>query len=188
MTSLEFAIAQLRHAYKNALDGQIGDQRAFARGLLGPAIERVEEHKAAHDALAARAGTPDPRLEQPTIDDIPDRSPLRQKLAQVEQERDALAAEQRALRAKVEEFFAANDALDAYHHTLRVPHPVISRLDAADRALRQSLTATRPPEAPEVGACECGHLKEAHAFYSFDCFHDGCDCESYREAPKGGSR
>jgi hypothetical protein len=42
MNEGEFALAQLRHAYQLALEGRIGSQEAFAKGLLGPAIERLE--------------------------------------------------------------------------------------------------------------------------------------------------
>jgi hypothetical protein len=42
MNEEEFALAQLRHAYQLALEGRIGSQEAFAKGLLGPAIERLE--------------------------------------------------------------------------------------------------------------------------------------------------
>ncbi len=41
-TALEFPLAQLRHAYKNAIDSTIGDQPSFGRYLLGPAITRIE--------------------------------------------------------------------------------------------------------------------------------------------------
>lgn len=37
-----FAIAQLRHAYKQLYDGTVYRQREFAEGLLGPAIARLE--------------------------------------------------------------------------------------------------------------------------------------------------
>jgi hypothetical protein len=39
---LLFALAQLRHLYTMMMAGQVRDARAAARGLLGPAIERIE--------------------------------------------------------------------------------------------------------------------------------------------------
>lgn len=36
------AIAQLRHAYHNLIEGTVKDQAHFARYLLGPAIEAIE--------------------------------------------------------------------------------------------------------------------------------------------------
>lgn len=39
---MTFAIAQLRHAYKQLYDETVVRQREFAEGLLGPAIEGVE--------------------------------------------------------------------------------------------------------------------------------------------------
>jgi hypothetical protein len=36
-------LAELRHAYENAANGRIGDQRMFAEGLIAPAIRRLEE-------------------------------------------------------------------------------------------------------------------------------------------------
>lgn len=40
--SLEFALAQLRHGYQQLLESAVRDQPEFARGLLGPVIERLE--------------------------------------------------------------------------------------------------------------------------------------------------
>lgn len=34
--------AELRHAYSHAVNGRIGNQLAFGRGLLGPQIEKLE--------------------------------------------------------------------------------------------------------------------------------------------------
>ena len=36
------AIAQLRHAYTHLVAGKVADQPRFAKGLLGPQIERLE--------------------------------------------------------------------------------------------------------------------------------------------------
>jgi len=38
----QFALAQLRHAYSQLHAGTVKDQRQFAEGLLGPAIEALE--------------------------------------------------------------------------------------------------------------------------------------------------
>ena len=40
---LSFALAQLRHAYAQLLRGAVVDQAGFAKGLIGPAIARIEE-------------------------------------------------------------------------------------------------------------------------------------------------
>ena len=36
-------LSQLRHAYAQLMAGQIKNQEAFAKGLLGPVIEHFEE-------------------------------------------------------------------------------------------------------------------------------------------------
>lgn len=41
-----YTLAQLRHAYKQAFDFNIGDQRNFAKFLLAPAIETMEQQQA----------------------------------------------------------------------------------------------------------------------------------------------
>lgn len=38
-----FALAQLRHLYKQLLEGHVVNQRAAAKHLLGPAVERLEK-------------------------------------------------------------------------------------------------------------------------------------------------
>lgn len=38
-----WAVGQLRHLYKQMLEGAVSDQAAAARGLLGPAIEKLEQ-------------------------------------------------------------------------------------------------------------------------------------------------
>ena len=47
MNKLDYAAAQLRHAYKILLSGQVRDTRQFAIGLIGPAIRRIEQHQTA---------------------------------------------------------------------------------------------------------------------------------------------
>ena len=39
---LGIAIAQLRHAYKQIVNGEVRDWQSFAKGLLAPQIERLE--------------------------------------------------------------------------------------------------------------------------------------------------
>ena len=46
---LGIAIAQLRHAYKQIVNGEVNDWQSFANGLLGPQIERLERF---HQALS----------------------------------------------------------------------------------------------------------------------------------------
>ena len=36
-------VAQLRHAYAQLIQGSVKNQHAFARGLIGPQIERLEK-------------------------------------------------------------------------------------------------------------------------------------------------
>lgn len=43
---LLFIIAQLRHAYQQLLRGEVKNQRAFARELIGPQIEKLEQLEA----------------------------------------------------------------------------------------------------------------------------------------------
>lgn len=52
------AIAKLRHAYQQLVRGDVKNQDAFARGLLGPAIEELER-------LALSAGVTPPRAPEP---------------------------------------------------------------------------------------------------------------------------
>jgi hypothetical protein len=40
--SLEFHIAQLRHAYAHLMAERVKDQREFAEGLIAPVIEYLE--------------------------------------------------------------------------------------------------------------------------------------------------
>jgi hypothetical protein len=42
MTESGFALAQLRHAYQQLADGLVKDQKAFADGLIAPAIRSLE--------------------------------------------------------------------------------------------------------------------------------------------------
>lgn len=39
---IETALGQLRHAYAQLLAGSVRDQVQFAKGLIGPQIERIE--------------------------------------------------------------------------------------------------------------------------------------------------
>lgn len=39
---LQLTIAQLRHAYTHLVAGRVSDQPQFAKGLIGPQIERLE--------------------------------------------------------------------------------------------------------------------------------------------------
>jgi hypothetical protein len=39
---LKIVLGQLRHAYAHLVNGTVGDQRAFANGLIAPQIERLE--------------------------------------------------------------------------------------------------------------------------------------------------
>ncbi len=39
---LLYAIAQLRHAYKQLVNGSVKDQKRFAEGLIGPQIRTLE--------------------------------------------------------------------------------------------------------------------------------------------------
>ena len=48
---LGIAIAQLRHAYKQIVNGEVRDWQSFAKGLLAPQIERLEEFHAAVSPL-----------------------------------------------------------------------------------------------------------------------------------------
>lgn len=41
-TDITRAIADLRHAYGHMINGRVNDVEALARGLIGPAIERLE--------------------------------------------------------------------------------------------------------------------------------------------------
>ncbi len=54
---LDGALAQLRHLYAQMLSGDVRDTAEAARGLLGPAIERIEvsaaEFRALHEAVHA---------------------------------------------------------------------------------------------------------------------------------------
>lgn len=50
MNKLDYATAQLRHAYKILLSGQVRDARQFAIGLIGPAIRRIEQHQTAENS------------------------------------------------------------------------------------------------------------------------------------------
>jgi len=43
MSDGKFWLGQLRHAYKQAVDGVIGDQKDYARYLLGPAVAEAEK-------------------------------------------------------------------------------------------------------------------------------------------------
>ena len=43
MQKLDFAIAQLRHAFCQLFKGDIINQREFALELIGPVIENLEE-------------------------------------------------------------------------------------------------------------------------------------------------
>jgi hypothetical protein len=52
-------LAQLRHAYANALNGNIRNQQEYGRHLLGPAIERVETMHAAFTAARAEVAEAD---------------------------------------------------------------------------------------------------------------------------------
>lgn len=49
---LEWPLAQLRHAYLQAVHGNVTNQHAYARGLLARPIERIEE---VHRALVGEA-------------------------------------------------------------------------------------------------------------------------------------
>jgi len=40
--AIQYALAKLRHLYKQMRAGQVTDTAAAARGLLGPAIEEIE--------------------------------------------------------------------------------------------------------------------------------------------------
>jgi hypothetical protein len=42
LSRLVYISAQLRHAYQQLIRGDVKNQVAFARGLLGPQIERLE--------------------------------------------------------------------------------------------------------------------------------------------------
>lgn len=43
MQDLTFQIAQLRHAYKQLVEGNVKDQKAFANGLIAPVIKALEQ-------------------------------------------------------------------------------------------------------------------------------------------------
>lgn len=42
-TGLVYAIAQLRHAYHHMMTGNVSDNQQLARGVIAPAIERLEK-------------------------------------------------------------------------------------------------------------------------------------------------
>jgi hypothetical protein len=39
---MAFVLAQLRHGYQQLIQGAVKNQHAFARGLIGPCIEKLE--------------------------------------------------------------------------------------------------------------------------------------------------
>lgn len=43
LTELDYAIGRLRHLYELMVTGYVTDAPEAARGLLGPAIERIEK-------------------------------------------------------------------------------------------------------------------------------------------------
>jgi hypothetical protein len=43
MKDLDIILAQLRHAYAQLIGGVVKDQSQFAKGLIGPAIEKLEK-------------------------------------------------------------------------------------------------------------------------------------------------
>ena len=115
-------------------------------------------------------------------------------------EKDALAADNRALRERVEALGAALRSADAALEGLgAIVSGEISRdwaddyyadwlvYEAAKERIAAILTpsATRPPEAPEAGVCaDCGHTKDNHPYrHPFRPVTFG-----RREAPKGGPR
>lgn len=51
MTKLDYAVAQLRHAYKLLISGHVKDSKQFAIGLIGPAIRRIEQYQGATNPL-----------------------------------------------------------------------------------------------------------------------------------------
>ena len=51
MSDGKFYLGQLRHAYKQAVDGVIGDQQGYAAYLLGPAVAKAEEVWEQRDGL-----------------------------------------------------------------------------------------------------------------------------------------
>jgi hypothetical protein len=65
-----FALAQLRHLYKNLLDRAIGDQTAAARNLLGPAIEALEADAAGASAAKWEADHQRAALERHGLMDL----------------------------------------------------------------------------------------------------------------------
>jgi hypothetical protein len=56
MTAHEQALARLRHAYQQAYDFHIGDQRTYAEHLLGPAIEQLERLALPRDGTCVGRG------------------------------------------------------------------------------------------------------------------------------------
>jgi hypothetical protein len=50
----EFHLAQLRHAYKQLIEGRVTNQARLAKGLIGPAIEAFEQELDAEDDKSRR--------------------------------------------------------------------------------------------------------------------------------------
>lgn len=49
------ALAQLRHAYKQLIEGVVKDQAQFAKGLIGPVIEHLEKTQQSVDSVGMKA-------------------------------------------------------------------------------------------------------------------------------------
>ncbi len=50
-TISDFDVAQLRHAYTHLVNGTVTNQKEFARGLLGPVIEKLERSRQNENSL-----------------------------------------------------------------------------------------------------------------------------------------
>jgi hypothetical protein len=85
MSDGKFYLGQLRHAYKNALDKCIGDQEAYAKYLLGPAVADAEKTYEELEQLRQENAQLLLKLASLDADQIKERNALKEKVGDLQE-------------------------------------------------------------------------------------------------------